>query len=109
MTQNLFQLIAQDKPHCLFLAQAHEHVVQRRLPIAERLLTNAVDRRAIELKPRIFAHCHILLGNVWEQCGHEHQVPRLYYGALTIYDNELGFEHPAVQELATFMMLHHYW
>ena len=109
MTQNLFQLIAEDKSRSPFLAQAHDFVVQRRLPIAERLLINAVDRRMVALQPRIFAHCHVLLGNVWEQSGYDHQVPRVYYGALMIYDNELGFEHPAVQELATFMMTHHYW
>lgn len=111
MKPNTFQLITVDKPRCEFLTQAHDLVSMRRFDVAERLLSNAVERPGVILLPdhRIHAHCSILLAAVREERGAYRCVEPLYLGAVLIYDRELGFEHPVVQELATYMYQHFYF
>lgn len=111
MKTNTFELISVDRPRSAFLSQAHDLVSMRRFDHAERLLANAVETPGIIILPdlRVHAHCSILLASVREERGAYRCVEPLYHGAVFIYDRELGFEHPVVQELASYMYQHFYF
>lgn len=111
MKINTLQLIHADSRQNEFLAQALSHVHAGRFMIAERLLLGVVDDgRMIHIpNARVYAHCCILLAFSLEGQGAYRSAEPLYHGAVRIYDQELGFEHPVVQELAIYMYQHFYF
>lgn len=111
MTLGVFQLIEADKADSLFLSQASDHIRQRRFHLAEPLLVGALRVPIVESRPetRFDAHCYVLLATAQEARGVGRHVEPLYHRAVTIYDRELGFEHPAVRELAFYLYQHFYF